>query len=86
MGAHIKKAPKLCCTCKTAPIYLYGRCTRCFRAMDKSLYRKLKGMTRAERQADIQKSTTRGEQKKWEWLGDEEALAEMTAKLEAQNK
>lgn len=88
MGARIKRAPKHCCTCKAAPVYLYGRCSHCFRAMDKSLYQKLKGMTRAQRKVEFERATAHPETPRWQYENPqgEAELAEQAKTLEVQNK
>ena len=86
MGARIKKAPRLCCVCKTAPLYVDGRCAPCFRAMDKKLYQRLKGMTRAQRKVEFERATAQPEMPKWMWEGDESVLAAMTEAQEREKQ
>ena len=71
-----KRAPRLCCICKKAPLFQYGRCTTCFRAMDPGLFARLKKLTRAERQIEFERITGQPEMPKWHWPGDEQALIE----------
>jgi hypothetical protein len=71
-----KKAPKLCCVCKTAPLFQYGRCSVCFRAMDAALFERLKKMTRKERSAEFEKLAKQpAARPKFEWAGQEDLLA-----------
>jgi hypothetical protein len=85
---RVKKAPNLCCVCKKAPVYVYGRCAPCFRTIDPRLFRRLKAMTRAERIAEFAKTTGQVEPPKWEFENpDGEAeLAERVQQQEHESK
>jgi hypothetical protein len=69
-----RKAQSLCCSCKKAPLFQYGRCTACFRVMDPALYARLKKLSRAERKAEFENLTGQPEMPKWLWPGREEEL------------
>ncbi len=62
-----KKATRLCCDCKKAPLVQYGRCTACFRLMVPALYARLKKLTRAERQIEFENTTGQPEPHRWEY-------------------
>ena len=83
---HSKRVAAECCEygCEQ-PRFCYGRCTAHFARLDSKSYERLKRMTKAERQVEYQKATAQPARPRWEWLGDENTLAEMTAKLDAQN-
>jgi hypothetical protein len=67
------RVPKLCCDCKKAPLVQYGRCTACFRLMDRALYARLKNLTRAERAKEFEKTMVAAIPR-WQWPGNEEEL------------
>jgi hypothetical protein len=81
-----KKVPRLCCVCKEAPLFQYGRCTLCFRAMDPALFARLKKLSRAERAIEFQEAIIQPSIPRWEWPGDEQALVEMTERREREQR
>jgi len=79
---HWKKIAEECCIygCE-APRFIFGRCKMHVAALDSASYQRLRKMSKTERRAEFQKKT-QPEKHRWEWCGDEDNLAEMTAKLE----
>jgi hypothetical protein len=75
-------SPKLCCVCKKAPLFNYGRCTTCFRAMDPTLFARLKKLSRAERAQEFEQITGQPALPRWTYEGDEDALAELVERQE----
>jgi len=67
-----KKASKLCCEpgC-TNSLVVYGRCTKHFRALDPDLAARLRQMSRAERNMEIEKAARQSKFPKWEFRNDE---------------
>jgi hypothetical protein len=62
--------------------HCYGRCIRHYRAMDPAEVARLKSMTRAEREAEFNQVRIHPPIPKFEYEGDEAALAAMIERQE----
>jgi hypothetical protein len=70
-----------CCVegCKNR-LWLYGRCKRCFEGLDPWMYQQLKDVPQDERQRTFERLSRPPDRPKWEYPGDEDALADQYGK------
>jgi hypothetical protein len=87
MAKHHPKKIILCCEpgCE-APRYVYGRCADHFRQMDPALFERLKGMSRKDRAAEFERTTTQPELPRWTYEGDQDALAQIVERKEQEKR
>jgi len=83
---HWKKVAEECCEYGCERLrFCFGRCHAHFASLDSASYERLKKMSKAERRVEFQKKT-QPEKHRWEWLGDENALAVMMEQQERERK
>jgi hypothetical protein len=80
-----KRAARMCCVCKKAPIFQYGRCPSCFRAMDPAVFARLKKLSRADRNTEFEKLAGASEMPPWEYEPTPAQVAELIATHGEQN-
>jgi hypothetical protein len=81
--SHQRKCLVRCCEpgC-SAERYCLGRCLAHYREMDPGLCARLRSMSKEERRAEFEQMRVHPPRPKFEWDGDEEALAKLVEKQE----